>query len=209
MDKNKLLKYVNSGKSSYEIAKLENKSPTSIRYWLKKYEIKTTHADIAPLSKEEKEKRKREACLAYYYKNRIKCQDCGKSIAKRNNKKPSKRCKNCYADFRRLTGKKTTYKMIKAPDDHIGRVNKNGWIEEHRYLAQKALNRELAQNEIVHHIDGNATNNHLNNLCVLDWQLHSRYHTTCANNNIQINKQSLLDFVKNCVIFFDFEPNIA
>lgn len=41
MTKEKLQKYVDEGLSSYEIADRENKSPTTIRYHLKKHELKT------------------------------------------------------------------------------------------------------------------------------------------------------------------------
>jgi len=41
MDKNKLKEYCDNGLSSYKIAELENLSPTTIRYWLKKYKLNT------------------------------------------------------------------------------------------------------------------------------------------------------------------------
>ncbi len=41
MDKQKLIEYVESGMSTTQISKLENKGKTTIRYWLDKYELKT------------------------------------------------------------------------------------------------------------------------------------------------------------------------
>lgn len=41
MNKDKLQKYCEDGLSSRVIAKLENKSPTTIRYWVKKYQLST------------------------------------------------------------------------------------------------------------------------------------------------------------------------
>jgi predicted RNA-binding Zn-ribbon protein involved in translation (DUF1610 family) len=41
MDKDKLKKYCDNGLSSYKIAKLENLSPTTVIYWLKKYKLST------------------------------------------------------------------------------------------------------------------------------------------------------------------------
>jgi len=41
MDKNLLQKYINENLSSYKIAKLENVSPTKVKYWLKKHGIKS------------------------------------------------------------------------------------------------------------------------------------------------------------------------
>lgn len=50
-------------------------------------------------------------------------------------------------------------------------------IDEHRYLMQKALGRTLLSNEIVHHKDGNKSNNDLSNLEILQRSEHSRMHT--------------------------------
>lgn len=41
MDKQKLMQYVENGMSTTQISKLENKGKTTIRYWLKKYDLKT------------------------------------------------------------------------------------------------------------------------------------------------------------------------
>lgn len=41
MDKNRLIKLIEDGKSTYEIAKELNYSQSNIRYWLDKYGLKT------------------------------------------------------------------------------------------------------------------------------------------------------------------------
>lgn len=41
MNSNLLQSYVEKGMSSYEIAKEVGKSPTTIRYWLKKHNLQT------------------------------------------------------------------------------------------------------------------------------------------------------------------------
>lgn len=46
MDKMKLERYIAQGLSSHKIAELENKSQTSIKYWLTKYELKTLTAKL-------------------------------------------------------------------------------------------------------------------------------------------------------------------
>ena len=43
MDKTLLINYVNENMSISQISKIENKSKTSIRYWLNKYNLKTCH----------------------------------------------------------------------------------------------------------------------------------------------------------------------
>jgi 5-methylcytosine-specific restriction endonuclease McrA len=44
MNKELIEQYIANGISSYKIAELENKSQTSVRYWLDKYELKTKTA---------------------------------------------------------------------------------------------------------------------------------------------------------------------
>ncbi len=46
MEKEKLLQLVNEGLSSYQISKVLEKSQTTVRYWLKKYDLKTKHLSI-------------------------------------------------------------------------------------------------------------------------------------------------------------------
>lgn len=41
MDKERLQQYIEDGKSSYRIAKAEGVSPSTIKYWLKKHNLKT------------------------------------------------------------------------------------------------------------------------------------------------------------------------
>ena len=47
-----------------------------------------------------------------------------------------------------------------------------GYVYEHRYIMEKHLGRFLSKNEIVHHIDGNKSNNELSNLSVVTRQQH-------------------------------------
>ena len=45
MDITKLIKYIEDGLSTYDIAKFENLGQTTIRYWLNKYNLKTKQYD--------------------------------------------------------------------------------------------------------------------------------------------------------------------
>lgn len=44
----------------------------------------------------------------------------------------------------------------------------------HRYLMEEKLGRTLLPNEVVHHINGNKLDNHIENLMVMDFSEHSR-----------------------------------
>ena len=60
---------------------------------------------------------------------------------------------------------------------------KNGYqyigthVLEHRATAEKVLKRELRNDEVVHHINGNPLNNNVDNLCVMSNLKHEFYHS--------------------------------
>lgn len=61
--------------------------------------------------------------------------------------------------------------------------NKYGWSREHVLVAENIIGRKLLDNEVVHHIDFNPSNNRPENLKVMDASEHQRYHTTLNNKN--------------------------
>jgi len=64
-----------------------------------------------------------------------------------------------------------------------------GQKREHQAVMEKALGRLLVRGEVVHHIDGNKTNNDINNLVVMTKGEHMKYHT----------KQRMLNYVSTGV----------
>jgi superfamily II DNA helicase RecQ len=47
---------------------------------------------------------------------------------------------------------------------------------EHRYVAKQLLKRNLVQNEVVHHINGEKTDNRIENLCLMNREKHEHFH---------------------------------
>lgn len=50
-----------------------------------------------------------------------------------------------------------------------------------KYLVEMSIGRHLAKNEIVHHIDGNVSNNNLDNLEILDRAVHGALHNRSSD----------------------------
>ncbi len=96
--------------------------------------------------------------------------------------------------------------------------DKNGYIYEHRLVAEKILGRRLKPEEVVHHEDKNSLNNSKDNLKVFaTTKDHNRYHKGfeiyCKNNvwyaipkyrcnccGKEITPQSKTGMCKNCLI---------
>ena len=142
----------------------------------------------------------------YFFKSRkTKHGCCSRKCKEIQNKKQLKMkyrhiCDNCGEVFyRRANGKIYTFCSQECSKEYMVGENspfyKNGCIMlkngykvilvskkkyeyEHRVLMEKHLNRKLNKNEIVHHIDGNKSNNSIKNLKILDKKEHDRLHTT-------------------------------
>lgn len=54
MDKETLIKHVEAGLSTYKIAELENSSNSTIRYWMRKYDLKTKRSENKGIEPTEK-----------------------------------------------------------------------------------------------------------------------------------------------------------
>ena len=62
-------------------------------------------------------------------------------------------------------------------------------IPIHRLIMQQKLGRELSSKEHVHHIDGNQSNNHIDNLIVLPCGEHTRLHSLGLKRSEETKKR--------------------
>ena len=124
----------------------------------------------------------------------IKCEHCGKKVLYKRSE--FVRTKNhfcgrkCHDAYRKIhmkgknspsykTGKKITKKgyvlilSLKHPYRNAG-----GYILEHRLVVEKKIERYLTKEEVIHHIDLNKQNNHIDNLMLFKTNSeHIKFHT--------------------------------
>jgi hypothetical protein len=66
--------------------------------------------------------------------------------------------------------------MVYAPDHPDARLLGGKYIYEYRMVAEQVVGRRLRSDEIVHHIDGDPSNNRPENLAVMTPSEHIRVH---------------------------------
>ena len=66
------------------------------------------------------------------------------------------------------------YLLQYAPDHP--HAMRDGYVLQHRLVAEKAIGRYLSEDEVVHHKNGNKKDNRPKNLAVLDRAQHARLH---------------------------------
>ena len=107
----------------------------------------------------------------------VSCEICGKerwvALVVKTNQPLSKMCQDCTHDESRKLGTTTTwgnYEYISLPKNspYISMTKSNTtWVKVHRLVMAQSLGRPLQCWEVVHHINGNKKDNHLENLELL------------------------------------------
>jgi hypothetical protein len=75
--------------------------------------------------------------------------------------------------------------LIYAPDHPDANAIGGLYILEYRLVAEKKIGRRLTSDEVVHHINGDATDNRPENIEVMTKAEHARMHTTERHKTIR------------------------
>jgi len=77
-----------------------------------------------------------------------------------------------------------------------------GSIREHTMVMEKHLNRSLVKGEVVHHIDGDKTNNDLNNLQVMTVKEHNNCHAKNDALIMKLFKEGIINYSRENKQYF-------
>jgi len=84
-----------------------------------------------------------------------------------------------------VNGKKVLYcngyRMVFVPNKTY-KSGYQGYVYEHRLVMERSLGRELTDDEVVHHKDGNRSNNDIANLVLMSKSEHARGHKFVNGN---------------------------
>ena len=150
-----------SGKSIPEIARLVQSSVSGVRYHLKKAGILRNRSEAVKMSG---------------YKI---------SLANKGKKRPIKdETKQKLRDIAIQRGEKNA-RGFSLNSQGYYRSTRGTDKEKHlhRLIAEKVLQRKLSGDEVVHHLDGNKTNNSNNNLVIMERLEHNRMHALTNYQN--------------------------
>lgn len=83
----------------------------------------------------------------------------------------------------REVGTMNGYRLLYCPDHHRALCGSGwgGFVYEHIIVAEEMLGRRLEKSEVVHHLDGDRSNNRMENLLILSNNQHGKLHAWLSN----------------------------
>jgi hypothetical protein len=90
------------------------------------------------------------------------------------------------------------YIAVKMPSHH--RADKHGYVLEHILIFEKETGIKVPKSCCVHHLNGNKSDNRIENLCLMSFSAHTKHHHIGAKRT-QETKQKLSEMrKKRCLI---------
>jgi len=111
------------------------------------------------------------------------CPECGGSFMRRPSdikKAVSRsgiwRCQPCALSMRNKANQQPTGARRNNCKGYVEVKTEYGWVFEHRLVYEKASGRKLLPTEIIHHLNGDITDNRIENLAVMLAGAHTQHH---------------------------------
>ncbi len=106
------------------------------------------------------------------------------------------------------------YRMIYMPEHHeaVRSGSMEGYVYEHRIIAEQFMGRRLNEDEDVHHLDSNRSNNLNRNLLVLETGQHMKLHVWLQQHVItpiegtKVDREKILKYC-NCGVQINNDAN--
>ena len=165
-------RYVEDGASVRDVACEVGCSMSAISRALKRYDIKARTFSTKGLQI------RLGATLSKETKNKIRLSHLGKKLSRGHREKVVKYLNhgrgNLNPGWRGGVVKNGNgYVMIRMPEHPF---NINGYVAEHRLLIEQSIGRYLSSNEHIHHLNGDKTDNRIENMVVLSNEEHAAIH---------------------------------
>jgi len=93
-------------------------------------------------------------------------------------------------------GNNYKYKSKDVPSVYGGR------IREHIHVMQEHIGRPLLKGEVIHHIDGDKSNNNISNLDLCTIQEHNNCHAKAEKIVFELYKNNIVGYDKNAKLYY-------
>jgi transposase len=172
MDKKVLEKLISQGKSTHQIASEVDKGQTTVRYWLNKYDLKTSPTRVRGLGKNNQHP---EGVRRWADAKENPCACCGELTYNRNTYCNMK-CKANYDATRllerwKLEGPSALLKRSRESGSFDGMARRALFIEYESKCAECGWTHDFGDGTLppldCAHIDGNYKNNNISNIRLL------------------------------------------